>query len=214
MSRLSIEEKARIEFEDYTRMRAELRARLSDEERREIEEDERQHPKEMMTLEKYEQQFREAHAFIDELRNENYFQSLSGVDVYDLFIDGMKNPEHDFHPDAFRDSRITNLSSNPDLHWFLDIGLRRFLYGNVQFRCVSNERLDHVIRNGTDREDRKTYVSPHSAKALEYSVMPKLLLVYDGDGIEYLGGIEGYEHEFIEDPKSLIQCAVRVQLQD
>jgi|SRR3989344_827866 len=214
LSRLSIEEKARIDFEDYTRMRAKLRAKLSDEQRKEIEEDEKQHPEDMMTLRKYEQQFKEAHTFIDELRKENYFQSLGGVDVYDLFIDTMRNPETNFHSDGFRDSRVVNLSSSPYLTWFLDVGLDKFFYRNLQFRCASNKRLDHVVRDGTDREDRKTYVSPHSAKALEYGAMPKLLLVYDGEGIRYFGGVEGYEHEFTKDPKSLLQCAVRIHLQD
>ncbi len=214
MSRLSIEEKARIDFEDCIRFKAKQWASLSDEQKRVIEEDEKQRQYEPMTLEGFEQGFRHAHSFFDELRERNYFQKLNGVDVYDLFIDDMKYPTHNFHPNGFENSKITNMSSNPELLSFLIAQVDRFYFVDVKFRCVSNQRLDYVVQNGTDRADRKTFVSPYPNKALEYGVMPKLLLVYDGDGINYLGGIEGYEHEFTKEPKSLLQCVMRVHLQE
>lgn len=213
IERLSAEEKARIEFEDYTRARARIWAELSDKERREIEEDRKKHPEEEITFEKYEQRFRENQTLIEELEHGKYCQILDGVNIYDLFIDTMEKPEYNYHPHGFNESRIVNLSSSPKLLQFLDTELQRFCFKHLNFRSVSNKRLGYVLQNGTDREDRKTFVSQYSTKALEYGVMPKLLLVYDANGIMYRGGVEGYEYEFTEDPKSLLQCAVRVYLQ-
>ena len=215
MENLSIKEKARIEFDERKRWEEILWNESSDEERREIEENRKKSPNDEKTLKNFEQRFRETHALIDELKQGNYFQSINGVSIYDLFIDTMKgSPDHNFHPRGFLSSKITNLHSNPNLLKFLSIDLKNFHFHNLKFRCVSNKRLEHVLQNGTDREDAKTFVSPYVDKVLEYGIMPKLLLVYDSDGIGYVGGIEGHEHRFIDYPKSILQSAIRIHLQE
>ena len=128
MSIFSIEEKARIEFEDYKKFKYNIWSKLSEEEKRVIEEDRKFHPEEEMTLEKYEKQFRKAHNIVDELRNSKYFQNKGNVDIYDLVIDKMRNPEHNYHPDGFNDSKIINLRSNLDLLGFLDRILGRYIF--------------------------------------------------------------------------------------
>ncbi|MFC1741600.1 hypothetical protein ACFL3V_03630 [Nanoarchaeota archaeon] len=207
---LSIEEKARISFDRHNRDWVEELENMSAELRAQYEEKWATDPMyDRMSLAGFERRYRQIHALFDELKEGNHFQRINDVDIYDWIIDTMKDRNQTTK--LFGRSNVTNLSSRPRVH-YLVWALNGFYFRHLHYRCTSSERLEQIIQTGTDRDDRMTYVTRHFEKAFEYGSMPKLLLVYDAKGTKFIGGGEGYLHEFTEDPKSLLQGVMRIQL--
>ena len=209
IKRLSIEEKARTMFDDYDKMWSEKLDRMSPEKRAEIEQDWATHPESRMSLEKFEEKYKKAHDFFDELRKGSHIQDRNGVDIIDLYVGEFKQTGRF---DDVKYAPIENLSERLGLGLFLQGIIQDFYFVRLLLRGVKPERLDTVLQKGTDRDDRITYATIYAAKSLEYGGLPKLILGYDGDCLEEVkDSIRDYEHRFIVEPKSALVCAVRVQ---
>jgi hypothetical protein len=213
---LSTQEKAKILLSQHNELISKVYAKLSRERRRELDEDRRRHPEEEPTLEKYEQRIRKAHSFFDELKIGRNAKSINGVDVYYLEIDSfIGDSKATIQHDAFRYSRIANLSSRPDLLWFLNEPLRDFYFQPIIFGKTANERLEYTLQTGKGdnaRQNGGLFVCQHPAKALEYGPMPKVILGYNRKGLRYISGPEGYESEFIGNPKYSLLCVLKIGL--
>ena len=209
IKRLSIEEKARTMFDDYDKMWSEKLDRMSPEKRAEIEQDWATHPESRMSPEKFEEKYRKAHDFFDELRKGGHIHDKNGVDIIDLYVGEF---EQTGRFDDVQYAPIENLSERLGLGLFLQGIIQDFYFVRMLLRGVKPERLDTVLQKGTDRDDRITYATIYAAKALEYGGLPKLILGYDGSCLEEVKeSIRDYEHRFIVEPKSALVCAIRVQ---
>jgi len=211
---LSIQERAKILLNEHQALISKVYEGVSQERKTVLDEDRKKHPEEEPTLEKYEQRIQKAHAFFNELKEGKNAEKINGIDVYDVKVDSfIGDPNATIQHNAFKQSRITNLSSKPDLLWFLDEPLKDFYFQPMVFGKTSIERLEYALQTGRGdiaRQNGGLFASQHPGKALEYGCMPKVILGYNSEGLKYIGGAEGYEHEFIGNPKDSLLCILKI----
>lgn len=226
MINLTIEDKARLTFEADIAFAARNSHITPEEKLRQWCEESKKAPEEL--LNDYVTRFRTAHSFIDELIRNGGYKIRGGVPILNL-----KTRENERDPTKPESNVITNVGEFMGgpmlLDGFVGVTLPNYffkplIYRNVRARTFSDtkkertknlkSKITQVLETGFDKPlDSQIWMSHYADKVLEYSqdVWPKLITVYDRNGVEYLKGVgEGYEWRFLRPPRELLQCFVSI----